>query len=528
MTLRKKIFLSFIISALVIGVLTTFEYINFLQIRNEMNYLEVADSARNRSLELGRHEKNFFLYPNQAQQEAAATLGYVNQLENLTGDIQSRDAAAATTMRQLLSSYQTEFGAIQTLLAQISNGNQALQATFPTSASLIPLFNAESRDNPSQVADYLQNYLGLPAGNPQVAGLRQLDVQVGQLRDTSESIVATANSLDSDARNDALSVTRYSQIAILVVFPLFLIIGMGALLNVSTGIVNRLKVMSLSIDKIGEMFGRGAEGPREVPHAKEDEVDELVDKFNKMNQQRLDWEREQQKKNQEALLQAKKLAAIGILASGVAHELNNPLSNVSLTAQVLRKQIGPETQPEVREMVDDIVAQTERVKNIVGDLLEFAREREVQLQEVGITELARDAYGQVERARGVEGIEFDLTSEPEGITLLADRAQLERVFVNLFLNAIDAMGGQGRVSVRISERGNLVDITVADSGPGIPEADREKIFDPFFTMKEKGTGLGLAIVMNTIQKHGGRITVAGKEGEGAVFEIELPKAGRIA
>ena len=179
-------------------------------------------------------------------------------------------------------------------------------------------------------------------------------------------------------------------------------------------------------------------------------------------------------------------------------------------------------------MVDDIVAQTERVKNIVGDLLEFAREREVQLQEIGITELVRDAYGQVERARGLEGIEFDLASEPEGITLLADRAQLERVFVNLFLNAIDAMDGQGRVSVRIYERGNSVDITVADSGPGIPAADREKIFDPFFTMKEKGTGLGLAIVMNTIQKHGGRITVSGKEGEGAVFEIELPKAGRIA
>ncbi len=527
MSLRKKIIVSFFISALIIGILATFEYINFVQVKNQVGFLEVADSARDRSLKIVRHEKNFFLFPDQAAQEAATTTSILNQMDNLTGSIKAEEPAAAANMSNLVSTYRSEFGNIQLLLAQISRGNDNLMAAFPASASLIPLIQVESRDNPSTVSSYLRSNFSLPASNPQVVALGKLDVLIKQLRDTSENIVAAANSLDTNTRSRANSVVRQSQLEILVIFPLFLLIGLGALLYVSSDIVKKLRTLTGSVEKISKMFGsRQSKPPALRPRVHKDEVDILIDKFDRMNQLRTAWEQKIQEKNQEALLQSKKLVAIGTLASGVAHELNNPLNNISLSAQVLKKKIGDSGPPAVARIVADIIGQTERVRDIVSNLLEFAREKEPQLSEVELTGLIRDAYGLAAKAAPADKIEFQIDTQEQVNFLKADRSQLERVFVNLFTNAIAAIEGRGRITATITPKNGDLEILVSDSGRGMSAADREKVFDPFFTRKDKGTGLGLAIVMNTIQKHGGQISVISEEGIGTIFEIILSRSGK--
>ncbi len=529
MSLRKKIIFSFFISALIIGILATFEYINFIQVKNQMGFLEVADSARDRSLKILRHEKNFFLFPDQAAQESAATLDYLKQLDSLNGDIEAEDPAAAANLTNLVATYRTQFSNIQGSLTQIAQGNDSLKTSFPTAASLEPVIQAGSRDNPSLVANYLQSYLSLPPTNPQIVALRQLDAQITQLRSQSDNIVAAANDLDKNTRNNANSVIRQSQIEILVVFPLFLMIGLGALLYVSSDVVKKLRALTGAVERISRMFGPRSPRPAvDEGHVHKDEVDILVDKFNRMNQLRTDWERKIQEKNQEALLQAKKLAAIGTLASGVAHELNNPLNNISLSAQVLKKKISSDEPPAVARIVNDIVGQTERVRDIVSNLLEFARERELQRQEVEVNSLIRSAYHLAGKAADTSAIRFELDSQEAVNVIEADRPQLERVFVNLFANAIAAIEGEGRIIVRIRPKKGNLEILVSDTGRGMSAADREKVFDPFFTRKDKGTGLGLAIVMNTIQKHGGQISVISEEGIGTIFEIILPVKGKEA
>jgi len=232
-------------------------------------------------------------------------------------------------------------------------------------------------------------------------------------------------------------------------------------------------------------------------------------------------EEELEQKNKE-LMQTKKLAAIGTLASGVAHELNNPLNNIYLSAQVLAKEAGEGCSREIKEAVGDIVGQTERVKRIVSDLLEFARGREPQFRNVELKDLITDSYRHLGSSRNLEKVRFSLDADHSQAVAPVDQGQMEQVFANLFANAVDAMGGAGdlRVAIRSSEQS--VVITVSDSGSGVPQESIEKIFEPFYTTKDKGTGLGLAIVYNIIKKHNGDITIESEAGKGTTFTITLP------
>jgi signal transduction histidine kinase len=164
-----------------------------------------------------------------------------------------------------------------------------------------------------------------------------------------------------------------------------------------------------------------------------------------------------------------------------------------------------------------------RVKSIVGDLLEFARGREPHFMAVELRGLIAGAYKHLENTTNLNDITLRIEMIPEEIVLYADTEQIERVLINLFSNAVDAMAGKGTLSVKAVEEDNRVKIRVADTGPGISRETLEKIFEPFFTTRDKGTGLGLAIVFNLIQKHHGEITVESKEGMGTTFTVALPK-----
>jgi signal transduction histidine kinase len=521
MSLKKKIALSFFISAFIIAILAAFEYINFIELRKEVRYLEVTDTINRKSLQLRRHEKNYFLYsPQKANEESAAVRAYLGELKALLAQNPGIDRADKLALRSSIAEYERRFNTIEASARRLTDIFEKTKASYRKSENLFTLIEATFLERPAQSAEFLENVFFLPRGHALITGLRELDSDITALRKTGEDILVISKDLDKVARENAETVIRVSQRAILVFFPLFFIVGIGLLFFISTNVVRRLMLLI----NVVERTGRGSYPHLTVPPSKNkahDEVGVLIDKFNRMEDQLALREEELERKSKE-LMQAKKLAAIGTLASGVAHELNNPLNNIYLSAQVLAKEAGEGCSREVKEAVGDIVGQTERVKRIVGDLLEFARGREPQFREVVLKDVIADSYRHLGSSRNLEKVRFSLDAGSSQAVTFADQGQMEQVFANLFANAVDAMEGVGDLRVTMRSNELSVIITVSDSGRGIPRESLDKIFEPFFTTKDKGTGLGLAIVYNIVKKHSGDITAESVEGKGTTFTITLP------
>ena len=227
---------------------------------------------------------------------------------------------------------------------------------------------------------------------------------------------------------------------------------------------------------------------------------------------------------QNSLIDAHKLRAVGILTAGVAHELNNPLNNIMLTAHAILEEYQELSPDEAVAMVKDIVAETDRSRAIVHNLLDFTRETEsimepLQLEKL-VEETVRLARNQVKVKRAF--IESDIESDLPKV--LGDRQQLKQAFLNLILNALDAIGEEGRIRVAVKRHGPyLLLVQVEDDGCGISPEALTHVFDPFFTTKPvgKGTGLGLSVVHGIVAKHGGRITVESRPCHTA-FSLTLP------
>ncbi len=251
--------------------------------------------------------------------------------------------------------------------------------------------------------------------------------------------------------------------------------------------------------------------------AKNDEISSLVEAFNKMA--------EEIETKQEQLLQAKKLAAIGTFSSGIAHELNNPLNNISLTADTLRDEYDTMEQQEALEMIDDIIVQTDRASRVVRNLLSFSRETPPAEGLLNIKEVIEASADLIRNQLRLESIWLE-DYVPDNLPLVhGDPQKLQQVFLNLFLNSIQAMSGGGLIHIegKAGPEG-YVQIDFNDTGCGIPPKKLEYIFDPFFTTKPvgKGTGLGLSIVYGIIKKYGGYVEVRSKVNVGTTFSIFLP------
>ncbi len=522
MSLKKKIALSFFISAFIIAILAAFEYVNFIEIKKEIRYLEITDTLSRKSLQLRRHEKNYFLYsPQKADEESAAVHAYIYELKGMLAQNPRIDRVEQLSLRERINEYELRFTLIEAEAKKMSAAFQKVRSKSPTNENALSLVESTFVERPVQSADFLAKAFHLPRLHPLITGLHALDADIVLLRKTGEDILVLSKDLDKVAREKTETVIRVSQIAILVFFPLFFVVGIGMLFFIATNVVKRLMLLITVVEKTG----RGS-----YPHlavavrhknADDDEVGLLIDKFNDMEDQLALHEEEIERKNKE-LMQTKKLAAIGTLASGVAHELNNPLNNIYLSAQVLVRETYSTCPAEAKEAVNDILGQTERVKRIVSELLEFARGKEPEFGRVDLYELISDAYRHLGSFRNTENIRFANTCDPPSIVLFADQGQLEQVFANLFANAVDAMHLKGDLMVHARQEASATVITVADTGRGIPRESQDKIFEPFFTTKDKGTGLGLAIVYNIIKKHNGNIKVESEADRGTTFTITLP------
>ena len=235
------------------------------------------------------------------------------------------------------------------------------------------------------------------------------------------------------------------------------------------------------------------------------------------------------REKQEQLVQAGKLATLGELTTGVAHELNNPLNNIGLFVGNAIDQLAlgrTDKEAVVREL-EQALEQVGKATEIISHLRAFGRVAPIVLEPVDVKDVINRSLTLVHEQLRMREIEVRREFGAEDVIVAANPIQLEQVFVNLLTNARDALAGAERRVIRITTEtaGDLVRIVFQDSGPGIPPELEQRIFDPFFTTKDvgAGTGLGLSITYGIVKEHGGDIYVAGGAGDGATFVVELPR-----
>lgn len=233
------------------------------------------------------------------------------------------------------------------------------------------------------------------------------------------------------------------------------------------------------------------------------------------------------KETQDQLHSAEKLASIGQLAAGVAHEINNPLGSVILYASMLRRKIEKlDNDAQSREDLKTIIDEANRCKNIVSNLLNFARQGNLRLGPVNISEIISNIAKQVKINPEFSEVSIEVNNQIGQSEINGDSDQLKQVFLNIITNACEALENSSnkKVTININLNAENLFIEVIDSGCGIPNENIGKVFTPFFTTKKmgKGTGLGLAISYGIIKMHRGEIKVSSTEGIGTVFIISLP------
>jgi signal transduction histidine kinase len=226
------------------------------------------------------------------------------------------------------------------------------------------------------------------------------------------------------------------------------------------------------------------------------------------------------------LSQADKLSSIGLLAAGVAHEVNTPLAVISSYTQMLAKQLQGD--PQKSGLLEKITRQTFRASEIVNNLLNFSRTSGTEFADVDINKVITDTLALLEHQFKTSKIEVHSELTPRISSIQGNPGRLQQVFLNLFLNAKDAMPGGGKLHVATSN-GETVSVRVSDSGSGIAPEHIQRIYDPFFTTKSKpktgasgGTGLGLSVTYGIIQEHAGKIRVDSIPGHGTTFIMEFP------
>jgi two-component system NtrC family sensor kinase len=276
----------------------------------------------------------------------------------------------------------------------------------------------------------------------------------------------------------------------------------------------------LSLHQVMQQAGRGDLSVR-APSARHDEIGELGKAFNGMMDELVE-SRERENLRQSQLAHTEKMAAVGTLAAGVAHEVNNPVAGVLTCIENMRE--DPDNEGMREQYLGLIHDGVKRIERTVANLLDFSRPRSMRLGPAALNQSLTQVIDLVRYQLRRSGIEARFELDPRDPWIVGDRFQIEQLLLNLVLNAIHAMPGGGTLTLRTRRQDEWEVVEIADTGEGIPKAIRERIFDPFFTTRAvgEGTGLGLAVSYNIVAAHGGGIEVETTEGEGSVFRVLFP------
>jgi len=311
-------------------------------------------------------------------------------------------------------------------------------------------------------------------------------------------------------------------------FLTFLLISLGGIvasIAISYTISRNILIPVQKLASASKELARGNLEIR-VESTSDDELGELADGFNTMAYALKERDERLKEFTRKKFMESERLALVGQLAANVAHELNNPLQGiVTYSHLLLENNVCDEpTNLNIRK----IVTQANRCRDIIRGLLDFSRQRKPDKTPSDINSIVNESLSFVENQALFHNIEIVMNLDKSLPKVIIDPSQIVRVFINLIVNAAEAMEGNGRLTISsiVDRNTKCVDIDVEDTGPGIPEENLDKIFDPFFTTKETGhgVGLGLAISYGIIKEHKGTISVESEVGRGTKFTIKLPLA----
>lgn len=480
-SIRKKVVLTIGAYIIVAGVLWLLNFHNGLTLNEKLRIIEKKEDLLNTILEARRYEKNYFLTRNSSHlSEAVAFISKAeDKLQNIIAH-HARYAATPDLDRSLVDL--KDYGASMGALA----GSQTEHLT--------------------------------DAAGP-VPGQNVIRVLGREITDEIETMVQTERQQISRLIRGA---KFYSFAALGGLMILSFLVFVFFLVN-----VNRpLKALENAIRDIasGHYENIPAISAGREFESLVDSLNHMIDRLNRRSQE---------------LIQAKKMASLGTLTSGVAHELNNPLNNISTSLQILFEELEDDNLEFKRELLQGAEKEVERARDIVRALLEFSRQSAFSIKPVAIKSLVSDT---IKLIKGE--LPADVTIEVKiehNFQAALDFRRMQQVLLNLMINSIQAMEHGGMLTISADERNDHVFcIEISDTGCGIPSENLSKIFDPFFSTKEgmrnfdsdmrsydgiieqQGTGLGLAICHGIVQKHGGRISVDSKVGQGTTFTICLP------
>jgi len=471
-SLRKKIILAISLLLVLGGSMWFLNYHKYHLLNQKLQILEKKDELFNTILEARRYEKNYFLYlePNNLEE----ALSYVRRAE------------------QKLSKIIEDYGRF-TLSKNLDRELNDLQEYENALASLLTLH----RETGS---------LKINGELTKIFSEHQEDI-----RALGKKITADMEIILAQERLYVNNLVRESRTYHFLALSGMIILSIVALLFLIFNVNRPLKSIEDAIHKI-------AEGDfKNIPAISTgDEFESLVTSLNNMIN-------ELNRRN-EQLIQSRKMASLGTLTSGVAHELNNPLNNISTSVQILLEELEDGNLDYKRQLLLETETQIQRAKDIVKALLEFSRERSFSLKQVRFKDLVDDTIKLIkgEMPTNVE-LQVDVPEEIQGNM---DLRRIQQVLINLILNGVQAMDDGGILNIRAYEKKdeNGFCFEVEDTGKGIPTENLAKVFDPFFTTKEvgKGSGLGLSVSHGIIEQHRGRIEVESEMGKGTKFSIFLP------
>lgn len=460
MKIEHKIILSNTFNVALIAFIGLFALQNLNLILTKLRFVEIADDLNATFLEMRLSEKNFFLY---------------------------KDDTALFDIKE-----------------KIDRTLQSIEGVRKD------ITRAVGENNLDQLITHLKRYSGVIEdvrrnGNRDAQLETTLRTEGKKLREFSEEITR----LERVRVNEIIANSKR------VLFYSFWAILLSAIIVshfVSQKILRSLRMIERLTKSISEGNFHKIEGIKS-----RDELGSVIDAINSMA--------EELSHREEQIIQSKKLASIGILTAGVAHELANPLNNISMIAQTYEEVYDKLSKEERIEFMRKVEGETERMKEIIKNLLDFSRPKEPNLKRADINATIQKTIKLMQNSLDVSNIETKLDLKDGLPPVFIDEHQIQQVFVNLITNAVQAMPGGGTLFIcsREGSINGLVEVTIMDTGKGIPPEFLPHIFDPFFSTKgEVGTGLGLSVSYGIIKNHRGNIRVESKVGGGTTFTIDLP------
>lgn len=465
--IRRRVIILFLFCVMSVVVFAGFSFQIHRDIGRRLWLLELTADLFSNILEARRFEKNFLLYQQPASLEEA--LSYVHRVEELYSNNEAEILRLERDPRK--PEFISTLRDYKTVLTKMQIQGQPRDPG--ESARFAPL--AESMRNLGQ------NLVEITEG-----WQKEERVQIDRL---------------------------FQQAMYLFLISILIFLGLGILMAfyLARLLVRPMEQMHKAMEKIAH----GDFTP--IPESsRSEEFRSLFRAFNRMSREL--------EEHQEQLLQSRKIAAIGTLTSGIAHELNNPINNIVLTAEALQEDFRDLPQDEALALIYDILVQADRASEIVKGLLDFSRSERPEFEPLAVSNVVDETLKLVRNQIMLSGIEVEKDIPPEVPLILGDRKSLQQVFLNLFINAIQAMPDGGTLQIGVHMEDGQVKIDVEDTGVGIDPEHLPHIFDPFYTTKEvgRGTGLGLSVTYGIIEKHGGHIEVHSHKDQGTIFTISLP------